>query len=177
MRCIGGFPIAPVGERSRVSRTVLVVATLVLAGGTLIGATSATAGPAVSEDTPTTYGGFNSCTGESFSGTGTVHTVLSENVSTSGVIQFHLNARIDGLKAVTSTGKKYVVQETLNWEFVFGSAAEETYDATAHYVRQGEDGTFVLGDDFYEYFRAHATANANGVLTAFEIRMSDVPCQ
>jgi hypothetical protein len=49
MRCIGGFRIAPVLERSHVSRTVLVVATLVLAGGALIGATSAAAGPAFSQ--------------------------------------------------------------------------------------------------------------------------------
>lgn len=177
MRCIGTFPIAPVRERSRVSHTVLVVATLVLAGGALIGATSATAGPAVSQSSPMMYDGMNSCTGETFAGTGTLHSVLSENLSTSGVIQYHLNVRYDGLQAVTPTGKMYSVQDTFNWEFVFGAAAEETFDVTAHFIRQGEDGTLVLGDDFYEYMRTHITADANGVVTALEVRMSDMPCQ
>ena len=177
MRCIGTFPIAPVRGRSRVSRTVLVVATLVLAVAALVGATSATAGPAISQDSDMMYSGVNSCTGETFAGTGRLHTVVSENLSMSGVIQYHLNTRYDGLKAVTPSGKKYVVQDTFNWEFVFGSAAEETFDVTAHFVRQGEDGSFVLGDDFYEYFRTHITANSNGMITAFSVRTSDAPCQ
>jgi hypothetical protein len=174
MQCIGAIPIAPVRG---LSRTVLVVATLVVAGGALVGATSATAGPAISQSSETMYSGVNSCTEETFAGTGTLRTVLSENLSTSGVIQYHLNARYDGLKAVTPSGKKYVVQDTFNWEFVFGSAAEETYDVTAHFVRQGEDGSFVLGDDFYEYIRTHITSNASGAITAFDVRMSDAPCQ
>jgi hypothetical protein len=85
--------------------------------------------------------------------------------------------RIDRLQAVTLTGKKYVVQNTFNWEFVFGSAAEETFDVTAHYIRVGDDGSFVLGDDFYEYFRTHITANANGVVTAFDVRTNAMACQ
>ena len=174
MRCIGAIPIAPVRG---LSRTVLVVATLVLAGGALVGATSATAGPAVSQSSETMYSGVNSCTGESFAGTGALHFLTSENLSSSGVIEFHLDVRIDGLQAVTLTGKKYVVQDTFNWEFVFGSAAEETFDVTAHFVRQGEDGSFVLGDDFYEYFRTHITANANGVVTAFDVRTNAMACQ
>ena len=177
MLCIGAFPVAPVGERSRVSHTVLVVATLVLAAGTLIGATSAAAGPAFSQSSPWMYDATNSCTGEAFSGTGTLHFLTSENLSTSGVIQYHLNTRIDGLKAVTLTGKKYIVQDTYNHEFVFGSAEEDTFDITLHFIRVGEDGTLVLGDDFYEYLRTHITANANGMVTAFDIRTNDTPCQ
>src|SRR5438034_3417037 len=42
------------------------VAALVLGGGALIGATGATAGPAVSTTTPFTYGDTNPCTGETF---------------------------------------------------------------------------------------------------------------
>lgn len=141
-------------------------------------ATDAAAGPAVSSTTPITYGGTNLCTGETFTGTGNSHFLLSENVSASGVIQSHLDVRIDGLKAVAApSGKKYVVQDTFNHEFVIGSASEDTFDITAHFVRVGEDGTLVVGDDFYEYLRAHITANANGDVTAFSVRTNDMPCQ
>jgi hypothetical protein len=161
----------------RASRAFLILAVLVIAGGALIGATGAGAGPAVSTTTAFTYGGANICTGESFAGTGRLHFLSSENVSTNGAIQFHLNVRLDGLQAVTSTGKKYVVQDTFNWEFVFSGAAEETFDVTAHFIRVSEDGSFLLGDDFYEYLRTHITANANGLVTAFQVNTQDMPCQ
>jgi hypothetical protein len=35
----------------------------------------------------------------------------------------------------------------------------------------------VMGDDFYEYFRTHITANANGIVTAFDIHANAMPCQ
>jgi hypothetical protein len=148
-------------RRLRASRAVLVLIVL----GALIGATSA--------------GAENPCAAppEAFTGTGTLHFLVAENESASGVIQSHLNVRIDGLKAVTLTGKKYVVQDTFNWEFVFSRAAEETFDVIAHYVRVGEDGSFVLGDDFYQYIRAHITANANGAITVQRMETEDQPCQ
>jgi hypothetical protein len=164
-------------RRVRASRAIFFLAVLMLGAGALIGATGAGAGPAVSTTTAVSYGGMNTCTGESFTGTGKLHFLLSENVSTSGAIQFHLNARFDGLQAVTPTGKRYVVQDTFNWEFVFTRAAEETFDITAHFIRVGEDGSFVLGDDFYFYIRTHITANANGATTAFQINTQDMPCQ
>jgi hypothetical protein len=155
----------------------LATAVIVLAVGTLIGAGGASAGPAFSETTPFPYDGVNPCTGEAFSGTGTLHILVSENLSTSGALQYHLDARLDGLQAVTSSGKKYVVQDTFDHEFVFAGAAEDTFDLTAHFVRVGEDGAFVLGDDFYEFLRAHVTANANGIVTAFDVRTNAMPCQ
>jgi hypothetical protein len=165
-------------RRLRTRRAAFMLATtLALGAGALIGATVAVAGPAVSTSTPMTFGGTNTCTGEAFTGTGTLHFLLSENLSASGSIQFHLNARLDGLKAVTPTGKKYVVQETFNQEFVIGRATEETFAITAHYVRVGEDGSLVLGDDFYQYLRTHITANANGEVTASRVEFEDAPCQ
>jgi hypothetical protein len=35
----------------------------------------------------------------------------------------------------------------------------------------------VLGDDFYEFLRTHITANANGIVTAFDVRTNAMPCQ
>jgi hypothetical protein len=150
---------------------------LALVACALAAATCAAAGPAFSTTSTIAYGGFNMCTGEPFSGTGELHFLMSENLSASGNIESHLNVRFDGLKAVTTTGKKYVVQDTFNHDFTIGTASEDTFDITAHFVRVGEDGTFVLGDDFYEYFRAHITANANGVPTATQVSTSDDPCQ
>jgi hypothetical protein len=159
-------------------RRILVLATLAFGIGALVTPSGAMAGPAVSSTSPFTYDGANSCTGETFAGTGTLHLLMSENLSASGVIESHLNARLDGLQAVTLTGKKYIVQDTFNHEFVIhGLGGEDTFDITAHYVRLGEDGSFVLGDDFYEYLRAHITANANGIVTAFSVNASDMPCQ
>jgi hypothetical protein len=166
-------------RREGFRRRILVLATLGFGLGALASASGATAGPAVSTTSPFTYAGTNACTGEAFTGTGRLQLLTTDNLSASGAIQFHLNARIDGLQAVTTTGKKYVVQDTFNWEFVIhGVGAEETFDLTAHFVRVGEDGSFVLGDDFYEYLRTHITANANGVVTAFSVNTSDMPpCQ
>jgi hypothetical protein len=162
-------------RRRHLSRA-FVLAVLMLGGAALF-VPPAVAGPAFSQTALVPYEGMNGCTGESFAGTGMMHFLSSENLSTSGVLQFHLDVRFDGLTAFTPTGKKYVVQDVFNWEFVFGAAAEETFDVTAHFVRVGEDGTFVLGDDFYEYFRSHITANANGAVTALDVRTNDMPCQ
>ncbi len=177
MRIFGGLEMPRLRRRAGASRAVFVLATLLVAGGALIGATGAAAGPAVSTTTPFTYDGSNLCTGETFLGTGTVHFLLSENLSSSGVLQHHLQTTIDGLQAVTLTGKKYVVQDSFYEEFVFsGATAEDTFDMTQHYIRVGEDGTLILGDDFYFYMRAHITANATGT-PVFHADTQNMPCQ
>jgi hypothetical protein len=176
MRRFGRPTSAPLRRAVRL-RMVFVAAALTLGGVALIGATGAAAGPALSQTIPLTYIGMNSCTAEEFTGTGTMHFLMSDNLSTSGALQHHFDVRIDGLQAVTPTGKRYVVQVTFSDEFVFSGADEETFNITAHFIRVGEDGTFILGDDFYEYLRTHITANANGMITAFNVRTNDMPCQ
>jgi hypothetical protein len=163
----------------RFRRLSFPAATLVLlAAGALIGATIAAADAAFSQTSAFTYTGTNACTGEMFTGTGNLHFLLHENLSTSGALEHHLDVRVDGLKAVAlMSGKKYIVQDIFNDEFVFAGAAEETFNITAHFIRVGEDGTLFIGDDFYEYLRTHITANANGVVTAFDVRTNDMPCQ
>ena len=153
------------------------LAAFVLTAAALIGATGASADPTFSETTPITYAGVNSCTGEAFSGAGTMHFLVSDRASSSGAIQHHLLTTVDGLQAVTPLGKRYIVQDTFSDEFVFSGASEETFNITAHYIRVGEDGSLILGDDFYEYMRTHITANANGMITAFDVRTNDMPCQ
>ena len=148
---------------------------LAIAAVALVTVTGAAADSGTSTTMPVMYSGANPCTGEAFWGNGTVHTTLTDNLSASGNVAFHWDTTLDGLKAVTATGKTYVVHESFNWQFSFSNASEETFDIVAHYVRVGEDGTLVLGDDFYQYLRTHATANASGMPTAFQVSSNDVP--
>jgi hypothetical protein len=178
MRLFGGLEMSRWLVRLRVSRAVFVVAVLSLSGGALVGATTAVAGPAVSTSSPITYDGWNTCAVEAFTGTGTVHFLVSENLSASGVLQRVVRTNIDGLNAIAMpSGKKYVVQDTFFEEFVFsGTTFEDTFDMTLHYVRLGEEGTLIPGDDFYYYMRAHITANATGT-PVFRMDTQDMPCQ
>jgi hypothetical protein len=158
-------------------RHIFLLAAFVLAGGALIATPGATADPAFSQTSTVTYSGANSCTVETFIGTGTVHFLESVNESGTGNVHYDLQTTIDGLQAVTPLGKRYVVHDSFSDDFVFSGASEQNFGFTAHFIRVGEDGTFVLGDDFYEYLRTHITANANGMITAFTVNASDMPCQ
>ena len=159
----------------RLGRLLLVLG--MLAASSLVVTATAPAAT-VSQTTTMTYTGMNTCAGEMFSGTGTARFDLSESVATDGSIHHHLATRIDGLKAVAMiSGKKYVVQETYFDEFNFVGASEETFSIRAHYIRVGEDGSFILGDDFYEYIHTHITANDQGMVTSFSVDTSDDPCR
>jgi hypothetical protein len=166
-------------QRRASPRRILVLATLVFGIGALVAATGATAGPAVSTTTPFTFSGTNPCTGEAFSGTGSLHFLISDNLSTSGNIQFHIEATISGLQAVTLGGKKYVVVLQENQTDTFdtdGMPAHQTLEHTVQFIRSGEDGTLFPDDDFFEHFLAHITANANGTVTVQDIE-TDTRCR
>jgi hypothetical protein len=142
-------------------------------GAVLIGPTGASAGPGISTTMPVLFGGTNPCTGEAFSGTGNQHFLITDNLSSSGMVQFHIEATMSGLQAVTTSDKKYVVVSQENQTNTFDSTdvgpAHETVEHTVQFVRSGEDGTLLWGDDFYEHFLAHITANANGVVTVQDV--------
>ena len=145
---------------------------LIIGGGALIGATSATAGPGVSTTTPFTFDGTNPCTGDVFAGTGNLHFLLSDNLSSSGMVQYHIEARFSGLQAATTFGQKYVVIDEEDQTDTFdtdGAPAQETVEHTLQFVRSGEDGSLLMDDDFYEHFLAHITANANGTVTVQDL--------
>jgi hypothetical protein len=151
---------------------------LALAAAALAIAAGANAGPAVSTTTPLPYEAFNTCTGELVTGTANVHNVFTDNFSSGGVLQVKFQMTIDGFQAVGATsGKKYVVQETFSEEFVFSDpTTEDTFNMTVHYIRVGEDGGLVAGDDFYVSERVHITMNATGT-AAFHMSTSDMPCR
>jgi hypothetical protein len=156
------------------------LAVLVLSAGALSAVTTAAAGPADSTTTPFFFDGINPCTGEYFAGTGNLHLLISGNLSNGGRVQFHLEASLSGLQAVTVPGgKKYVVidEEDLTNTFdTDGAPAHETVEHTLQFVRSGEDGSLLMNDDFYEHFLAHITANANGTVTVQDVTL-DATCK
>jgi hypothetical protein len=165
-------------RRVRASRAVFALAVLGLGSAVLIGATAAIAGPAITETTPFSGMFDNPCTGELLAVTGQQHIDINENFSSDGTLQSHVNYRLDGVTAVgVTSGARYVVQDTENHEFVFsGFSGEDTFDMTAHFVRLGETGTLILGDDFYETFKTHITTNATGQ-TAFHYDFIPQACR
>ncbi len=152
---------------------------LVLGTSALVTATGATAGSAVATTAPFTFPGTNPCTNEPFVGNGSLHFLTSANLSDGGMVQSHLEANLQGLHAVTVSGKNYVVVDTSTQTLVFDTPDlapfHETLEWIVQFVRQGEDGTFIYGDDFFEHFLAHATVNANGIVTVDDLS-NDTRC-
>ena len=182
MGTYGGLGTPRCLRQLRASRAGFVLAALVLGGCALIGAAGATAGPGISTTAPFAFGGINPCTGEAFTGTGNLHFLISDNLSTSGNIQFHIEANLSGLQAATTlpfAPKNYVVIDQEDQTDTFdsdGIPAHETVEHTLQFVRSGEGGTLFPDDDFYEHFVAHITANANGTVTVEDVT-TDTRCK
>jgi len=123
-----------------------------------------------------TFSGSNTCLvpAEGFVGTGGLHIIVSSNLSMGGMVQSHLKANFQGMKAtVPISGKKYQVpeSETNSYEFDTPDLApfHTTFEFMVQFIRFGDDGTYIFGDDFFEHFLAHATVNANGVVTVDDL--------
>ena len=151
--------------------TIFGAASVLLGLGALALTSAATADTAVLTNVPFTFNGMDTCIvpAEDFMGTGELHFLTSANLSTGGMVQSHVEANLQGLQAVTVSGKKYVVVDTSTQTLVFDTPDlapfHETLEWTAQFIRAGEDATLMPGDDFYEHFLAHATVNANGIVT------------
>ncbi len=151
--------------------TVFASAFALLGLGAVALTSAASADTAVATSVPLAFAGSNTCfvPAEEFMGTGELHFLTSANLSTGGMVQSHVEANLQGLQAVTVLGKKYVVVDTSTQTIVFDTPDlapfHETLEWIVQFIRQGEDGTLVGGDDLYEHFLAHATVNANGVVT------------
>jgi hypothetical protein len=129
--------------------------------------------------------GTNGCVvpAEDFLGSGNLHLLITDNVSASGNVQFHIEANFSGLQAVTTApfpGTKYVVVSQESESDTFdsdGMPAHMTMEHTVQFVRSGENGTpLTTGDDFYEHLLAHITANANGTVTVNDFNV-DTRCR
>ena len=109
---------------------------------------------------------LNPCTGELFFGSGFLH--LKTFVTLSPNSHFSTELNVEDFKGATATGVTYVATEESSFHTIFDTdvaPATQNQEFTEHFIRQGEDGTFIMGDDFYARVRAQLTINANGVVT------------
>ncbi len=144
---------------------------------------SARADTAVNTTAAFTFSGTNTCVipAEDFAGTGGLHVIVSSSLSTDGMVHSHLKANFQGMQATALiSGKKYQVpaSETDSYEFDTPDFApfHTTFEFMVQFIRVGEGGTYIFGDDFFEHFLAHATINANGVVTVDDLT-DDTRCQ
>jgi hypothetical protein len=150
---------------------------VLIIGGLLIIATTATAGPGVSTTTLSPSAGRTHAQ-ETLAGTGNLHLLVTDNLSSSGMVQYNIEATFSGLQAETISpvaGKKYVVIDEEDQTDTFdldGAPAQETVDHTLQFVRSGEDGSLPMNDDFDEHFLARITANANGTVTVQDVTLN-----
>ena len=121
---------------------------------------------------PFSFATGNSCTGEFFSGSGFYHQKIT--FETAPNFHFSVEVNFESAQGTTTSGVKYVwdSQEAVHTIFDTDSApADQTFELMFHFIRQGEDGAFVAGDDFYLREAAHFTVNANG---DFTVSFSDI---
>ena len=114
---------------------------------------------------PFTTSFFNPCTGEVLTGSGFLH--FRESITTTPNFHFSLEENIESFQATTALGVRYVVPAQLSEHIVADQdfmPTTENAEETFQLIRQAEDGTFVLGDDFF--FRIHIVfvVDANGVV-------------
>lgn len=134
----------------------------------------------VETHTPFTDSSFNPCTGEPLVITGFLHSRVYFDVDLDGSTHFVLEFNLEEMKAVTTSGATYVVKESIEThtnaqsEFV---PFNTEFNFVEHYVRRGETGALVDGDDFYFAFRFHVTVNANGTTTVQRLASNDDTCR
>jgi hypothetical protein len=163
--------------------TIFASASAVLVASTLALTSAATADTAVTTTVPFTFMGTNPCVVpmEDFVGTGKLHMVMTSNLSAGGMVQSHLQTNLAGLQATAMvSGKKYQVPESSTESYEFDSLDMAPFHTTlefmVQFIRVGEGGTYLVGDDFYEHYLAHATVNANGIVTVDDLT-DDVRCK
>src|SRR5712671_1389288 len=130
-------------------------------------ASKAAAQATVDTHMPVSLAGTNPCTGELFQGSGFVHIKVYETLAPNFHVSMEEN--LESFQATTVTGVRYVAplqaasHEIADTDFV---PANATVEEMVQFIRQAEDGSFVMGDDFFFRLSAHFTYNGNGDLTA-----------
>jgi hypothetical protein len=148
-----------------------------------VNSSSAMAETDVATNVPITFMGTNFCVvpPEDFVGNGNLHLLVSSNASTSGMVQSHVQANLQGLQATAvPSGKRYEVPDWFTQTYEFDTLdpapLHTTFEFLVQFIRVGEDGTYAFGDDFYEHFLVHSTVNANGIVTVDDFT-DDTRCQ
>jgi hypothetical protein len=116
-----------------------------------------------------------SCTGEVVTLTG--EQTLNQHIESDATGGLHIKFSVEnrGLKGVGMvSGKKYVGLDTSETEIqVPQGATEVTAVINFSLVRQGDDGTLIVGDDLRMKDLFHMTVNAMGMPTAFQSKFSN----
>jgi hypothetical protein len=148
-------------------RSLLTVLLLTLLGTAAL--RPAAASPAVVEThVPFSSTTFTSCTGEAIAFEGFLHFKVHVDTTTSGTTHSSVELNWQDVKGVgLLSGASYVLIEQISSSVNASGPfpAELNFEASAHFMRQGEDGTLVLGDDLHIKAFAHLTVNANGIVT------------
>jgi hypothetical protein len=110
---------------------------------------------------------FNPCIGEFIAIQGFVHTKVHVD-TTADKTHFSTEFNWQDMKGVGLTsGATYVVVNAQSVSVNVSAPFPQiiTVEQSVHFIRQGEDGTLVLEDDFHVKTKFHFTVNANGVVT------------
>jgi hypothetical protein len=120
---------------------------------------------------------------EDFVATGNLHLSIGGNLSGGGTATSQFQASLQGVSAQTVTAlgvtKKYVVPGKSRQSFLIdtdGSGFQFTDEEMLQFVRPGDDGTYITGDDFYLHVLVRVRVSANGTPTV-EGASGDVRCQ
>jgi hypothetical protein len=108
----------------------------------------------------------NMCTGEAFTGSAFDH--LKTSFTTLPNFHMTVEENLEDAKGVTPTGVRYVVPAQVSFHQIMDTdfaPANGTTEESVQFIRQAEDGTLILGDDFYFRLKVHATTNAQGDVT------------
>jgi hypothetical protein len=118
----------------------------------------------INTETPISFLFTNPCTFESFIGSGMYHTSV-DGIPLPGQ-NFHSQSNFQGVQGTTATGVKYVVPDQASGHINDAPPGTTVNDEfMQQFIRQGDDGTYVLGDDFYVKFQFVYVVNANGTTT------------
>ncbi len=134
--------------------------------------------PSVDTHVPFPFASVNPCTGEAFSGTGFIH--LKIYLTSAPNFHISIEENLEDVKGVTVTGVRYVVPAQTSEQLIADqdfAPATGTFEETEQFVREAEDGTLILGDDFYMRMSFHFTVNANGDATASVSNVAANPCK
>jgi len=153
---------------SRRHLTELLVVLVMVTAALVVPANNAAAQPIVLvTHQPIVFVAFNPCTSESFSGTGFLHVKVTLTLAPN----FHVSAEanLESAQGTTASGVRYVVPLQVAAHVIIDSdfaPVTSTFEEMAQFIRQAEDGTLIMGDDFFLRTRFHVTVNANGDVTA-----------
>lgn len=153
---------------SRRRLTQLLVVLVMVAAALVVPATKATAEPIVLDrHVPFSFSAINPCTGEVFTGSGFFHLKITLTLAPN----FHISVEenFESAQGTTASGVRYVVPAQVATHTIIDSdfaPVTSTFEEMLQFIRQADDGTFVLGDDFFVRIKAHITVNANGDVTA-----------